>query len=661
MSFGARLVLAICFLVVSTASLVIWLTEGSIRKTTSVLFDNLFEEVSTHAVTHTRGFVLRAAPVVESIAQLGGDALALDDSDRLAHQLLAFLIANPGMSWVSYSDENGRFTGAYRTQDGALHVNQSSISDGRTRKTVHDVSVEGEWRLSEVDENSGYDPRTRNFYLRAKELNRTVWLPPYMFYEGVPGITCASPVFDAEHKLRGVVTVDFNLMALSEFIARLSISPHSRVFLYTADGALLAYSNGSAGATDSTSQPSRLRRLDEVRDSLIQSFAKADRRGTVRATDEITFQSFELRDHGDDYLASTTAFRIGQDLVWVIGVIAPKSDFLGEVWRSQRIGLLLAGGVLLFGVFLAVAMARRVSGPVVALIGYMQRVGGGDLDASIQLKGSREFRELSGSLQRMIADLRDRLRLRQSLNIAMQVQQRLLPQSCPQVQGLDIAGHSTYCDETGGDYYDFLAWDEAASNSLLIAVGDVMGHGVAAALIMAGARAVLRDRAEMSGSLSELINRMNRLITADHEGRRFMTMHLSALNTRTGTYRWVCAGHDPALIYDPRTSEFVEFETYNMPLGLDEDAAYEEHSYDGLRPGHIILIGTDGVWETPNQSEELFGKDRLRDAIRAIADRPAAEICEEIVRRVNEFRGDRRPTDDVTFVVIKVLSIDKSG
>src|SRR5205085_6737699 len=135
--------------------------------------------------------------------------------------------------------------------------------------------------------------------------------------------------------------------------------------------------------------------------------------------------------------------------------------------------------------------------------------------------GSREFRQLSTALNQMIEDLRDRLRLRHSLDVAMQVQQRLLPSQPPRVRGLDVAGHSTYCDETGGDYYDFLILDEAAPDSVLLALGDVMGHGVAAALVMAGARAVLRDRADPKGGLAELMGRLNRLLAADHEGTRF--------------------------------------------------------------------------------------------------------------------------------------------
>src|SRR5205807_4545162 len=108
------------------------------------------------------------------------------------------------------------------------------------------------------------------------------------------------------------------------------------------------------------------------------------------------------------------------------------------------------------------------------------------------------------------------------------------PAAPRQVRGLDVAGHSTYSDETGGDYYDFLVLDRASPDAVLVVLGDVMGHGVAAGLVMARVRAVLRDRVAAAGSLADLMGRLNRLIAADHKGERFMTRHLSVIDSRSG-------------------------------------------------------------------------------------------------------------------------------
>ena len=313
-----------------------------------------------------------------------------------------------------------------------------------------------------------------------------------------------------------------------------------------------------------------------------------------------------------------------------------------------------ATGALLIAVLLAAFMARSISTPVLRLIEFMNRVGGGDLEAKAEFGGSTEFRQLAGALNRMIADLRDRLRVRHSLGVAMQVQQRLLPAAPPHIPGLDVAGHSTYCDETGGDYYDFLVLDRAAPNAVLVVLGDVVGHGVAAALVMASVRAVLRDRASAAGSLAELMGRLNRFISADHSGERFMTMHLSVIDSKSATMRWASAGHDPAILYDPCDGSFKEIGEGDLPLGIMDETEYHEQTYGPLEAGQVILVGTDGVWEMPDVKGEMFGKDRLREIIREFADRPAADIAAAIHEELACFRGDAKVVDDVTYVVIKL-------
>src|SRR6516165_177164 len=297
-------------------------------------------------------------------------------------------------------------------------------------------------------------------------------------------------------------------------------------------------------------------------------------------------------------------FRVGEDLVWVVGVIAPKADFVGDVWRTQAFALAAAAVAVLAAVALAFALASTVSRPVHAMIGFMRRIGGGDLEARAEFGGSGEFRQLADALNRMIADLRDRLRLLHSLGIAMEVQRRLLPTRAPRVRGIEVAGHSTYCDETGGDYFDFLVLDKAAPDQVLVALGDVMGHGVAAALVMAGVRAVLRDRAVAAGDLAELMGRLNNLIAADHGGERFMTMFLAVLDSKSKTMRWVSAGHDPVIVFDPADNRFTEVGEGDLPLGVTDDTEYSERTFPALRPGQILFIGTDGVWEMPDAKGE---------------------------------------------------------
>jgi sigma-B regulation protein RsbU (phosphoserine phosphatase) len=657
LSFRAKLVLGVCGLVLLTGAVVLALAHRSAKASTEALTGSVFREVSGRAATHTRGFVLRAAPVVESLGQLADKGLAVDDPERLGPQLLAVLKANPGLTWVSYSDERGAFTGAYRPPEGGTLIKRCHIVNGKTKLVEYDTLPDGTRNILRSDDDSDYDPRKRPFYLGAKQAGRLVWLPPYVFYwQWVPGITCAVPVKDASGKLRGVLTADFDLNALSDFVCGLLVSEHSRVFLFTSDEVLLAHSDHRRVSGER--ETAKLLTLADTGDPLVDAYRASLKPEYLIASDGEAFHRFEFRHDGTEYLGSATTFRLGDDLVWVVGVVAPKADFVGDVWRTQAVALAAAAAAVLAAVAVAFVLANAVSRPVSALIGFMQRVGGGDLEAKAEFGGSREFRRLADALNQMIADLRDGLRLRHSLDVAMEVQQRLLPATAPKVPGLDVAGHSTYCDETGGDYYDFLVLDKAAPDQVLVALGDVTGHGVAAALVMAGVRAVLRDRAVASGDLAELMSRLNTSISADHGGDRFMTMHLSVIDSRARTMRWVSAGQDPVIVFDPAANSFTEVGEGDLPLGVVDDTQYREQISPVFRPGQILFIGTDGVWEMPNAKGEQYGKDRLRQVIRECAARSADEIARSVRERLTAFRGDVKSVDDVTFVVVKVLAVE---
>ena len=153
------------------------------------------------------------------------------------------------------------------------------------------------------------------------------------------------------------------------------------------------------------------------------------------------------------------------------------------------------------------------------LVSHVRQIGKGDLEHELHLNYSPKFTRLSDEINAMTAGLRDRMRLRHSLALAMEVQQSLLPSDNPNIDGLDIAGHSAYCDETGGDYYDFLDITGLSDTTAAIAVGDVVGHGVAAAMLMATARGVLRSQCQEPGNLSDFLKNMNNLgITLAKQG-----------------------------------------------------------------------------------------------------------------------------------------------
>ncbi len=244
---------------------------------------------------------------------------------------------------------------------------------------------------------------------------------------------------------------------------------------------------------------------------------------------------------------------------------------------------------------------------------------------------------------------------KKSLALAGEIQKSLLPHENPRIQGLDIAGRNDTCDEIGGDYFDFLQGLECSHHHFDAVVGDVTGHGVDAALLMTTARAFLRMRASQCGAISQIVTEMNRHLTRDilNTGR-FMTLFYVSIDLQSKTLRWIRAGHDPAVIYDPAEDKFEELKGDGLALGVDENILYQENLKTGLVPGQIIAIGTDGIWEMFNKDGEMFGKERFREIIRENSHLEADRIVDAVYTELNRFANGAKRKDDITLVIMKL-------
>lgn len=250
-----------------------------------------------------------------------------------------------------------------------------------------------------------------------------------------------------------------------------------------------------------------------------------------------------------------------------------------------------------------------------------------------------------------VADLTEQ---KKALNLAAEVQKGLLPRKAPHIPGLDVAGRSVPSELTGGDYFDYFEPVYPDRPVLSVAVGDISGHGVDAALLMTTARGFLRMRAGQPGSPSQIVTEMNRHLAEDLYGSgRFMTLFYLRLDATEAKAVWVRAGHDPALIYCPVLDTFTELGAdAGLPLGVERERIYSEER-GGMQPGQLIAIGTDGIWEARNADGEMFGKERFKTILREQAKGAAKEIVDAVFEAVRDHSGGAKLEDDVTLVVIK--------
>ncbi len=320
-----------------------------------------------------------------------------------------------------------------------------------------------------------------------------------------------------------------------------------------------------------------------------------------------------------------------------------------------RSAIFINGAIFIgVGVVLTILVSRNLTLPFGEIIQSLRSVRNGNFDKKIQVTTNDEIGYTGDVINEMTEGLKERDRMRQSLGLAKDVQQHLLPRRDPAVEGLDIAGKSIYCEETGGDYFDYLEVGKSDKGKIKIVVGDVSDHGIPSALLMTTARAFLRQRAASPGRLNQIVADVNRQMAPDvEESGQFMTLFICEIDSRTESIRWVNAGHDPAVIFDPNKGDFEELTGHALALGVSEKAAYQEYQRK-LQPGQIILIGTDGIWESQNARHQMYGKKRFRDLIRAHAGEPAKDILQSVITNLDEFRHPLEKEDDVTLVVIKV-------
>jgi len=560
-----------------------------------------------------------------------------------------------GLSSITWGDADGGSVGIARNPADSGY--RFSIKNDQTDNNIKEYYVDANGHIEkEPREQFPYDPRERPWYKAAVNTGQPTWTNPYArMYNGESRAELAmgyvQPFHDNNGQILGVMNAELTMDDITLFLEKLSVGRTGKAFIIDHEGRLIGTSSGvpliDAGnfpVIASVAADRDIAAAAEHIEKTLGAYSAIDARYQLR-----------LMINQIPHLLMVSPSKHETGLNWIIATLVPESDFLNEIQtgrqRSIRIGALVVCITLLLGIVLAAISLW----PMLDLARYVQSVGEGNLENELHLEYSTEFVKLSKQINAMTAGLRDRLRLRQSLALAQEVQQNLLPSDTPKIDRLDIVGHATYCDETGGDYFDFLDIKGLPQTTAAIAVGDVVGHGVPAAMLMATARGILQSRCRQPGSLADLLAHLNNLLVGGTGADGFMSMLLMTVDAARKEMRWATAGHEVPVIYDPQSDKFIELKGTGMVLGLKTNNTYTEEKFTDVRSGQIYLALTDGLWETFNKDGDMFGMQRVQELIRSYAHLSAAEISNKINENVTRFRGQERPEDDLTFVIVKVL------
>jgi PAS domain S-box-containing protein len=255
----------------------------------------------------------------------------------------------------------------------------------------------------------------------------------------------------------------------------------------------------------------------------------------------------------------------------------------------------------------------------------------------------------------VMRDMTERIQLREreiEMRLGSSVQQRLFPQDPPTMPGYDVAGAVAPASATCGDYYDFIPLPDGR---LALAIADVSGHGVGSALIMTAMRAYLRSLTGTLASLDGLAGELNRLLFADLEQHRFVTMILAVLDATSDTLIWANFGHPTGYVVDRSGAVKAELKSGCRPLGLFPDLTCAEGPAIALEPGDSLVLLTDGILESVSPEGREFGHAGVHDVLRSVGDRPAGEIAARLIAEAKRFAREQPQDDDITVVVCRRL------
>jgi sigma-B regulation protein RsbU (phosphoserine phosphatase) len=274
--------------------------------------------------------------------------------------------------------------------------------------------------------------------------------------------------------------------------------------------------------------------------------------------------------------------------------------------------------------------------------------------AAAGLVKKERFEFTPDTIPQHIKRISERERMARELEIARGVQMSLLPKSVPQPEGYDIAGICIPALEVGGDYYDFVY---LSGQKIGIAIGDVAGKGVAAAIYMTLTKGILQSHAEDNVSPKLVLSKVNSLMYRTIERNSFVSMFYAVLDLRHKTITFARAGQCPVILTQRANRAGTILTPKGMALGLEMgkvfDAVLEEQEVH-LQSGEVLVFYTDGFTEAMNNRNEEFSEKRLVDAVARYRTRSAAEIIRNVCEEVNAFTGDSVQHDDMTMVVVKV-------
>ncbi len=506
---------------------------------------------------------------------------------------------------------------------------------------------------SEVDfTRLDYDYFFHDWYQIPKELARAVWSEPYYGAGACGGLmsTYSVPFYrvtGGKRILAGIVAADVSLTWLQKTVASIKIAETGYAFLISKNGTFLTHPDQSLIMNDtifSVAAAGNSRRLRQLGRQMTRGRSGYCQFRSIHTGKQCWLVYEPLPSNG-----------------WSLGVLFPQQELMADIKSLNRTVLILGLGGFLVLLVVIILIARSITGPVRALSETAEQIARGNLDARLPVIASRDevgrlaesFRHMQEALKKYIRDLAETIaskeRIESELKIAHDIQMGILPKDFPPFpdrREIDIYATLRPARQVGGDFYDFFFVDR---DHLWLAVGDVSGKGVPAALFMSMTKTLVKAKSSRGLAPHKVLARVQEDLALNNPSMMFVTLFLAVLDLRTGDLEYCNAGHNPPCIIRADGKIYGLESGRGMALAVVDDFRYRSATVK-LARGEAVFLYTDGVTEAMNGAGELFGQRRLEQALCRLAPGAGLELADRIMAGLEDFSRDVDQSDDITML-----------